>query len=160
MNSVRFRPATADDMPRVFELIGELAAFEELSHQVTGSVDELRAALCGDAPAARCTVAELGGGDVVGYAITFPTFSTFRMKRGLWLEDLYVTPRARRCGIGRSFLERLAREAADAGCARFEWSVLDWNENAQRLYRSFGAQILPEWQTCRLEGEELDRYRS
>lgn len=154
MPDFQFRIATRGDMPRVFELIAELAEFEEMSDQVTGSLDDLSRTLCGPAPVANCIVVEGEGGVIVAYAIWFQTYSTFRMKPGMWLEDLYVTPSSRRLGIGRGLLDHLAALAGSRGYARFEWSVLDWNENAQRLYRDFGAEILPQWRICRVEDLE------
>jgi len=159
MDSVSYRLANMTDIERVYELILELARFEKLEHQVTGTRIELVEALFADPPAAQCIVADAEGAGVIGYAIFFETFSTFRMKKGLWLEDLYVTPSHRKQGIGRRMLEIIARVAAEHNCSRFEWSVLDWNENAQNLYRSFGAQILPDWRICRVEGEALEKYR-
>lgn len=159
MRTVNFRIAEMADVDRIHDLILELARFEKLEHQVTGSRIELAEALFSDSPAAECIVAEVEDTGVVGYAIFFETFSTFRAARGLWLEDLYVTPEFRKLGIGRKMLELVAQVAAHHGCSRFEWSVLDWNENAQKLYASIGAQILPDWRICRLEGEELGKFR-
>lgn len=160
MAEIIYRPAEMADTQRVRDLIGELAAFEKLEHQFTGSTYDLAEALFSDPPAAQCLVAEETGHGVVGYAIFFETFSTFRMKRGLWLEDLYVTPSRRRMGIGKRLLEIVARIAVKHGCARFEWSVLDWNKNAQSLYRSIGADIMPDWRICRLEGGALRKFGS
>lgn len=147
------------DVDRIHDLITELARFEKLEHQMTGTRIELAEALFSDSPAAECIVAEVEGSGIVAYAIFFETFSTFRASRGLWLEDLYVTPEFRRLGVGRKMLELVARVAAQHGCARFEWSVLDWNENAQNLYRSMGADVLPDWRICRLEGDALGRFK-
>ena len=101
-------------------------------------------------------VAETGT-RVVGYALFFETYSTFRAAPSLFLEDLFVHPDARRHGIGRAMMRELARVAVGRGCERFEWTVLDWNEGAQKFYVELGARILREWYTCRVEGDALAR---
>jgi GNAT superfamily N-acetyltransferase len=91
----------------------------------------------------------------VGYALVFETYSTFLARPTLYLEDLFVRPEARRRGAGTALLQFLAREAIRRGCGRMEWSVLDWNELAQGVYRKLGAQQLEEWRLCRITGDAL-----
>jgi ribosomal protein S18 acetylase RimI-like enzyme len=88
-------------------------------------------------------------------ALFFHNFSTFLARRGLYLEDLYVKPAHRGKGHAQAMLRALARIAVDRGCGRFEWSVLDWNENAIRFYRKMGADVMPDWRICRLTGDGL-----
>ena len=85
-------------------------------------------------------------------------FSTFLGKPGLYLEDLYVQPAHRGTGLGKALLHHLGGLAVARGCGRFEWSVLDWNENAIRFYESMGATVLPDWRICRLTGNALQGY--
>jgi len=92
---------------------------------------------------------------VEGYACTFMNYSTFRVERGLYLEDLFVDPAHRSRGIGEALLRHLAKLAKELGCARFEWSVLDWNEPALTFYRSLGAAPMTEWTVQRLTGDPL-----
>ncbi|HTM21741.1 MAG TPA: GNAT family N-acetyltransferase, partial [Kofleriaceae bacterium] len=80
----------------------------------------------------------------------FPTYSTFLGRPGLWLEDLFVHPDARRRGIATAMLAYLRQVAEGRGCGRFEWNVLDWNVDAQTLYRGIGADLLQEWRLVRL----------
>ena len=96
-------------------------------------------------------------GEVVAFALFFTNFSTFLGKPGLYLEDLIVTPAERGQGIGQALLERLARIAVERDYGRFEWSVLDWNENAIRFYERMGASVMPEWRICRVTGDALCR---
>lgn len=150
------RPARPEDVPAIYALIGELADFEHLRHELTGTEAMLREGLFGPRPWAEAIVGSGDGGDLVhGYAIFFPTYSTFRLQPGLWLEDLYVTPAHRGKGLGRALLLAVARAAHERGCGRFEWNVLDWNEPAQKLYASLGAQLKREWLLNRVEGEAL-----
>ena len=150
------RPATTDDVPALFDLIRELADYEKLTHEVTGSAEALAADLFGAAPSDGALVA-ISGGSVVGYALFFPIYSTFRTARGMHLEDLYVTPDHRGKGLGRALLLGTAAQAVATGCARLDWNVLDWNISAIGFYAALGAPILPDWRVCRLEGEALAR---
>jgi GNAT superfamily N-acetyltransferase len=154
--SLQLRPATPADIPFITACIRELAAFERLSHQVTGRAADLERHLFGEPRYCRATIAEWDG-TAAAYALTFFNYSTFRMQPGLYLEDLYVRPEFRRRGIATALLRHLARQARDLGCARFEWSVLDWNANAIATYENLGATVLPDWRICRLEGEALHR---
>jgi GNAT superfamily N-acetyltransferase len=96
-------------------------------------------------------------GEPVGCAIWFYSFSTFRGRHGIYLEDLYVRPEHRSRGIGRGLLARLARRCLDEGLPRLEWSVLDWNEPALAVYRALGAEPMSEWTVHRVTGEALAR---
>ena len=135
-------------------MVRELAEFEHLAHQHVATVADLHAGLFGPHPSAQALVAE-SGGEVIAFAVCFPTFSTFLGKPGLWLEDLYVRPAFRRQGVGRRLLLEVAAAARARGCGRLEWAVLDWNARAIDLYRSLGAVPLAEWTTMRLTGEAL-----
>ena len=97
------------------------------------------------------------GEEAVGFALYFHNFSTFLGRRGLYLEDLYVVPHARRRGVGRALVGHVASIAVARGCGRFEWAVLDWNQHAIDFYRSIGAELLTDWRICRVTGEALAR---
>jgi GNAT superfamily N-acetyltransferase len=99
-----------------------------------------------------------GESPVVGFALFFTNFSTFLAQPGLYLEDLYVKPAHRGSGIGRAMLTRLGRLAVERGYGRFEWSVLDWNENAIGFYEKLGATLLPDWRICRVTGDALKAF--
>jgi len=150
------RAAEPRDVPAIVGLIGELAEFENLTALLQVTPDTLAPHLFGSRPAAECLVGEVGG-EVVAFALFFPNFSTFLGKPGLYLEDLYVQPAHRKSGLGQALFVRLARLAAERGCGRFEWSVLDWNVNAIRFYEKLGATLLPDWRICRLTGDALSK---
>jgi len=143
-------------MALVLDLIRELAGYEKLSHEVVATEDSLSEWLFGDRPVAEVLVAEHGG-EAAGFALFFHNFSTFLGKPGIYLEDLYVRPRFRRSGIGKSMLAHLARLARERGCGRLEWSVLDWNEPSIRFYESLGAVAMAGWTVHRMAGEALER---
>lgn len=148
------RAAEPRDVPAIVGLIGELADFEDLTHLMQATPETLHPHLFGDKPVAECQVAEVEG-TVVAFALFFTNFSTFLAKPGLYLEDLYVQPAHRGSGLGQALLTRLAGIAAERGYGRFEWCVLDWNENAIRFYQRMGATLMPDWRLCRVTGDAL-----
>jgi GNAT superfamily N-acetyltransferase len=150
------RPA---DVPAVVGLVHELAAYEREPDSCRLTADQLRAALFGPRPALYGHVAEAdgAGAEVVGCALWFLNFSTWRGVHGIYLEDLYVQPAQRGRGLGRALLATLAQECVRRGYARLEWSVLDWNEPSIAFYRTLGAVGMDEWTTFRLDGPALRR---
>ena len=144
------RRATPADGPAYIALVRALAAFEKLPPPDDAAAARLVADAFGDHPRYELWIAELDGA-VAAYAVTFATYSTFRGKPSLVLEDLFVHPDHRRRGVARAVLARLRGEAEARGCGRFEWFVLDWNEDAQTLYASVGAAPLKEWQLWRVD---------
>jgi len=147
-------PATVSDVPVILRFIRELAEYERLLPAVTATEESLRESLFGPRPAAEVVIARADG-DAAGFAVYFQSFSTFVGRPGLYLEDLYVTPKWRGRGLGRQLLACLARTALDRGYGRMEWSVLDWNEPALGVYRRIGAEPLSEWTIHRLTGDAL-----
>lgn len=158
-SSYSLRAAEPRDVPAIAGLIAELAEFEGLSHMLQLTPEKLQPHLFGPKPVVEALVGEFDG-EVVAFALYFTNFSTFLAKPGLYLEDLYVRPAHRRSGLGKAILSRLAQIAVQRDYGRFEWSVLDWNEDAIRFYENMGASVLPEWRICRLTGEALARYKS
>jgi GNAT superfamily N-acetyltransferase len=151
------RPAALRDLEAIVGLIGELAAFEQLTHLLEVTPAKLRPHLFGERPVAECLVAEADQ-QVVAFALFFTNFSTFLAKPGLYLEDLYVQPAQRGRGVGRALLQRLGALAVERGCGRFEWSVLDWNVDAIHFYEQMGATVMPDWRICRVSGAALQRF--
>lgn len=152
----RIEPATEVDIPVVLSLIKGLAKYEQLDHEVVATEASLRASLFGPKPSAEALLGYLGA-EPVGFALWFHNYSTFLGRPGLYLEDLFVLPQYRGRGLGRQLLAHLARIAVERGCGRMEWTVLDWNESAQRFYRSLGAQPMDAWKIYRVTGEALEQ---
>ncbi|MGU3315087.1 MAG: GNAT family N-acetyltransferase [Sphingomonas sp.] len=150
------RPATPADIAVILRFIRELAAFEREPDAVEATEATLHEALFGAQPAAEAVIAEDATGPL-GFAVFFHNFSTWAGRRGLYLEDLYVTPDARGKGVGGALLRHLAALAVARGCARFEWSVLDWNADAIAVYRRMGAVGMEEWTIQRVSGDALRR---
>ncbi|MEM6452707.1 MAG: GNAT family N-acetyltransferase [Cyanobacteria bacterium P01_D01_bin.105] len=158
MNQAIIRPATPGDVPAIFSFCKLLSEYEKLAHEMVGTEADLHKALFGSASGQRshaeALIAEVDD-KAVGTAIYFYNFSTFLMKPGIYLEDLFVLPDYRRRGIATALLKALAREAVNQGCGRLEWSVLDWNERAITLYKDMGAVLMDEWTGCRVAGNAL-----
>ncbi|MFF4031942.1 GNAT family N-acetyltransferase [Streptomyces sviceus] len=149
------RPATPADIPAIHSLIRELADYERALEEVRATEEQLHEALFGPHPAAYAHVATDPTDTVVGYAIWFLNFSTWRGVHGIYLEDLYVRPTARGTGHGKALLTELARICVDRGYQRLEWSVLNWNTPAIDFYKSLGAHPQDEWTVYRLTDETL-----
>jgi GNAT superfamily N-acetyltransferase len=150
------RPAGEADVPAVLGLIRALAEYE---HAAPGTlaISEglLREAMFGSPRAVEVLLASVGE-EIAGFAMFFHNFSSWRGRRGIFLEDLFVRPEMRRRGVGRALLAELARIARERKCARIEWLVVDWNQPAIDFYRSLGAAPLEEWTTFRIGGEALE----
>ena len=154
--TLAIRPATLADVPAIMRFVRELAEYERAADKVVATEELLADALFGPHPAAQAVLADLDG-EPVGMALFFENFSTWTGWRGLYLEDLYVTPAARGAGVGSALLTHLAGIAVERGCTRFEWAVLDWNAPAIAFYLSKGAEPMIEWRTYRVSGEALAR---
>ncbi|KGF71985.1 GNAT family acetyltransferase [Neosynechococcus sphagnicola sy1] len=148
------QPAMPADVPTLFQLIQALAAYEQLSHAVTGNTEDLAAHLFGSRPYGEAILARWDG-DAVGFALFFHTYSTFLTRPGLYLEDLFVQPDYRRRGIGKALISQVAKIAVERGCGRLEWTVLDWNAPAIAFYQGLGSDVLPDWRVCRVMGTSL-----
>jgi GNAT superfamily N-acetyltransferase len=155
-SEVSIRPAARADLPELLALFAELAEYEHLADQLVATDELLERALFGPRPAAEALIAEHGG-EVAGYAVFYPTFSTFLAIQGIWLEDLFVRPAHRRAGVGRALLARVAATLRERGGARLEWSALTWNELALDFYRGLGARTADGWITHQLTGTHLQR---
>lgn len=148
------RAAAPADVPEILALIRELADYERLLHEVDATPEGLHAALFGPTPRVFCDLAEQDG-VIAGFALWFYSFSTFRGRHGIYLEDLFVRPAMRGHGIGRALLADLAARCLREDLARLEWSVLDWNEPALAFYRTLGARGMTDWIPHRVTGEAL-----
>jgi len=150
------RQATEADVPTLLELIRGIAEYERLSHEVETTEALLRTHGFGRRPVFEAVIAERGGRPV-GFALYYFTFSTFKARPTLYLEDLFVRPEERGRGLGRRLLARLARIAVERECGRMEWSVLDWNTPAREFYFRLGAVAMDEWTVFRMTPDAFRR---
>ncbi|MCC5874655.1 MAG: ribonuclease HI [Candidatus Sumerlaeia bacterium] len=146
--------AKPGDEEEICRLIHALAKYEKEPESCVATPEMVREQLFGDKPGAECLLASMDG-RVVGFALFFPSFSTWLCKPGMYLEDVFVEPEARELGIGGMLLQRLANICAERDYGRLEWACLEWNELAKGFYRRIGARPMEEWRTWRLTGEPL-----
>jgi GNAT superfamily N-acetyltransferase len=156
MHSIR--AATPADIPLILDLIRALATYEREPNAVrTTEADLLRDGF-GPHPCFECLIAENTDGkepEPAGFALYFYNYSTWRGRSGIHLEDLFVLPRFRGQGIGKALLARVAARAAEQGCVRLQWDVLDWNQTAIDFYQGLGAQFLDEWRIMRVNDDAI-----
>jgi GNAT superfamily N-acetyltransferase len=150
----RIEPAQPADAALIVALVRELAEYERLLQDVRITPDDVRRDLFGPRAFAEAVIARVGD-QPVGFALWFHNYSTFAGRPGLYLEDLFVRPEFRGRGYGEALLRYLARVTVERGCARFEWSVLDWNEPAIAFYRKLGAVPMDDWTVQRVSGDAL-----
>ena len=147
---VKIRAAVPADVPVIVSLIRDLAQYEKAAPGALSLTEDLlRESLFGARPAVEALIAAQAD-EVAGYALFFHNFSSWRGKRGLFLEDIYVRPERRGHGVGKALFSEVMRIARERGCARMEWLVLDWNQTAIDFYRSQGAEPLDGWTTFRI----------
>lgn len=152
--AVVVRPAAPTDVAIICRFIAGLAAYERLEDQLDLDERRLHEHLFGTPPACAALIAE-SAGEPIGFALYFATYSTFRTRPCMHLEDLFVEPAHRGKGAGLALLRAVAAEARARGCPRLDWNVLDWNTPAIEFYALQGATLLPDWRVCRLEGPAL-----
>ena len=139
---VEVRFAGPSDIDSIWEMLHALAVYEKLEPYLTGSAEALGRDLFGSNPKLECLVAERDR-RLIGYALFFPTYSSFRTRGTMWLEDLFVKPEARGTGAGRALLARLSKLCLERGCYRLAWDVLDWNQSSIEFYERMGASRNP-----------------
>ncbi|MFD2246891.1 GNAT family N-acetyltransferase [Pontibacter ruber] len=153
---INIRKGTIDDLPQVHALIKELAEFERAPQEVTNTLEDMRRDGFGEEPIYKFFVAESEEG-IIGIALYYTGYSTWKGKM-LFLEDLVVTERLRRSGIGKMLFDAVAQEAKEVGAKRFRWQVLEWNEPAIAFYNKIGAELDGEWINCTMTEEQIRNY--
>lgn len=156
---MNIRPAVAEDIPLILQLIRELAEYENAPREAVATARDLERDGFSATPKFRVIIAEWEGAPA-GFALFFYNYSTWLGRPGIYLEDVFVRPAFRRKGIGRALIKHLANIALEEGCGRFEWQVLDWNTPAIKFYESLDAQPMREWITMRVTGEALRKLAS
>lgn len=151
------RDARPDDAATILRFITDLAIFEKAEHEVEATVESLTETLFGPGSVTGSVILEKDG-VAAGFAIWFYNYSTWQARKGLYLEDLYIAPDHRGSGAGKLLLRYLAKRALAEGCGRFEWSVLDWNTPAIRVYDAIGAAPQTEWIRYRMAGDALKDF--
>ena len=154
--SLAIRLAQEADVPLVLDFIRKLAEYGDLSSEVSATEDDVRAALFGPKRVAEAVLAFLGS-QAVGFALYTSNFSSFAGRPGIYIEDLFVENEHRGRGVGKALLVHMARLGRERGCARLEWSALNWNERAMEFYQDLGAVAMDEWTTFNLNSDAMQR---
>lgn len=154
--SYHIREAREDDMPRVLELIKELARFEKEEDAVELTVEELVQDGFGKNKLFHCFVAEISN-IIQGMALVYPRYSTWKGP-AVHLEDLIISKEMRGNGLGSALLDEVVKYGYKLGVKRIVWEVLDWNETAINFYESKGAKILDEWAVVHLDEAGIKNY--
>ena len=153
MHSIR--SATPADIPLILDLIRALATYERAPDAVEATPADLLRDGFGEQPRFECLIAETAAGEAAGFALYFYNYSTWRGRSGIHLEDLFVLPQFRGYGIGKALLAKVAARAAEQGCVRLQWDVLEWNQTAIDFYQGLGAQFLDEWRIMRVNDQAI-----
>ena len=154
MSETVIRKATIEDAALILNFVKELATYERAEDEVVATIEDVQKNLFSSESTTRALICTLEG-KAIGFAVYFLNFSTWLGKNGLYLEDLYISPKYRGAGAGKKLLKYLAELAVKNNYGRFEWRVLDWNEPAIKFYESIGAESQDEWVGYRLEGQSL-----
>ena len=157
MKGIEIREAVENDSAQILTFIKELASYEKAIDEVVAEEKDIRESVFGSNSSVNALICTLDE-NPIGFAVYFYNYSTWQGKKGLYLEDLYVSPEHRGVGAGKELLKHLAKIAVSQGCGRFEWSVLDWNEPAIKFYDSIGAKPKTEWVGYQLAGSALYEF--
>ncbi len=155
VQNFQIRFASEDDTATIFHFIKELADYEHMLDEVTGTEEMLRDSLFVQKKA-EVIIGEYKGVPV-GFALFFHNYSTFLCKPGIYLEDLYIQPQMRGLGLGKAMLSCLAKLAVERNCGRLEWWCLNWNEHSIRFYKQMGASPMDEWTVYRVDKQDLQK---
>ncbi|MCX5590045.1 GNAT family N-acetyltransferase [Alcaligenes endophyticus] len=162
ISGYQLRPAKKSDLPGIHKLMWDMAVFEKLTDIFQATPSSLERSFFAEPASANCLVitSDAEPDTPIAYIMWFFNYSSFLDKRGLYLEDIYIDPAHRGQGLGSAVLKHLAHLALTHNCGRFEWVVLDWNQNAIDFYEHHGAEILPDWRIVRVTGDALQKLAS
>lgn len=153
---INIRNATSDDVQAIYDMIYELAVYEKLEDQVIMTADDLQNVIFNE-KIAHVIIAELDG-VIAGYCLYFYNVSTFKGRKGIYIEDVYVRPQYRKNGLGKALLCKIRDIAKDNNCGRIEWSCLDWNVTSSDFYVSMGAAKNEGWELFRVDESSFDSF--
>lgn len=140
-------------------LIRGLADYEKLPGPDDAAAARIIACL-GERSADRGWLIAESGDLPVGYAMWVETYSTFRGRPKLFIEDIYVAPEARGTGAGFALFSAIAREALLRDCGAMEWLVLHWNQLGMEFYHKLGGRAEKMWVPYAMEREAIERVAS
>lgn len=146
---ITIRQGEKSDLPRVLDLVKELAEYEKALDKVENTVERMEEDGFGSEPVFGFLVAEEND-KIIGTSIYYYRYSTWQGKR-LYLEDLVVTEPKRGVGAGKLLFEETLKIAKEKGCSGMMWQVLDWNEPAINFYKKYKTRFDEEWINCNID---------
>jgi GNAT superfamily N-acetyltransferase len=155
MADPKLRKGEIHDLPRVLELIKELALYENAFDQVSNTVEMMKEDGFGLNPSYGFIVAEVGD-KIMGLSLYYFRYSTWKGRR-LYLEDIIVSERERGRGLGKLLFDRTMKISLEENCTGMMWQVLDWNKPAINFYKKYNAKFDNEWVNCHLEANEISQ---
>jgi len=159
METIHIRKGVRRDVPAVHKLVEELGIYEKAAHEIESTVEQMEQDGFGKRPLFEFFVAETSTGQIVGMALFYFGYSTWKGKK-LYLDDLVVTESHRRKGIGQLLIDRLIAYAVEKNVRQLRWHVLDWNEPAIKFYDKIGVEFDDEWVTCKMNKQAIDAYEA
>jgi GNAT superfamily N-acetyltransferase len=150
---ITIRPGRKSDLPRVLELVRELAEYEKAPHEVINTVAQMEQDGFGPNPIFGFYVAE-DASQIIGLSLYYWRYSTWKGKR-LYLEDIIVTESHRGKGAGKMLFDKTMEKALEENCTGMMWQVLAWNEPAINFYKKYGSKLDDEWTNCNLEASQI-----
>lgn len=144
---ISLRKATGSDSAVIAAYLKKLAEFEKLSEycNVTGSKIH---DLMNEENGLNALIAENSGVSIGIMVYYFYKIATFSGKRILYVEDVFIDPEYRRCGVGKLMFDKIKTIGKEQNCSRLEWKCLNWNTSAQRFYENIGGKCdTDEWLT-------------
>lgn len=152
-SSVIIRPGRLEDMAPVFELVKALAEYEKAPQEVVTSPEEFKNSGFGPEKVFDTFVAEAENGEIVGFALYFTAYSTWKGK-ALYLEDFYVKESFRGTGVAQKLFESVLDVAKSRKVKRFHWQVLEWNEPAIKFYKKYKTEFEDDWLNVKIRLED------
>tara|TARA_Y100000817_G_scaffold243727_1_gene195697 strand:- start:1541 stop:2014 length:474 start_codon:yes stop_codon:yes gene_type:complete len=153
--NIEIRKANVKDIGIIFNFIKKLADFEKSPKEVTTNPHLIKKKIFQKNSNIFSLIA-LNNDKPVGFVVYFFNYSTWTGKKGLYIEDLFIDPEIRRCGVGSRIMKSLSKIAINNDCARMEFNVLDWNEDAIKFYQKFNAKPMKGWTIFRIERNSIE----
>ncbi|MDD5570396.1 MAG: GNAT family N-acetyltransferase [Bacteroidales bacterium] len=154
---ISIRKGTKQDLPKILELIKELAEYEKAPLEVTVKLEELERDGFGNNPIFETFVAIMNN-EMVGMAFYFYSYSTWKGKC-VYLEDIIVKQKYRGSGIGAKLFEEVIRKSKEAGAKRMQWQVLNWNTPALNFYKKYNANLDETWVNGKLTEQQVNEFK-
>ena len=151
--NLSIKDAKREDSQLILDFIKGIAIYEKMADDVEATLKDIETSIF-DQEDAHVIIAYLDN-EPVGFALYYYNYSTFKGRKGLYLEDLFIYKEHRHKGIGNQLFDYLKNKAKTENCGRMEWVCLNWNQKAIDFYLKKGAESMDEWTTFRIDENNL-----